>query len=315
MPSHYAFDLFDRMFSTKRTGGGLILIAMVVLSSALAGGAQELAPQNIAVGVQRTGQMGVRETTAQIHARDRLMATQPRTGHLMPLGRMPGSPAGPSPVSISTATPAVRGPLTAQTLDLNFTGANFNDCSGWPPDTMGAIGPTQFIIVLNGRIRSLSKTNGLADGAINANTDSFFSSVTTPGANFTTDPRIRYDRLSGRWFITMIDVPGQQGKLPNRVMVAMSDSGVITPSTIWTFFQFAGDASNFADYPTLGIDANALYIGVNIFSTSTGSFVNTTGFVVRKSSLLTGGPIVGTPFSRFLPRPPSKSHPPPPPPA
>ena len=49
-------------------------------------------------------------------------------------------------------------------------------------------------------------------------------------------------------------------------MVAMSDSGIISSGTVWSFFQFTGDTTNFADYPTLGIDANALYIGVNIFS-------------------------------------------------
>src|SRR5439155_18621041 len=111
---------------------------------------------------------------------------------------------------------------------------------------------------------------------------------------------IRYDRLSGRWFVIMIDVPGQQGKLPNRVMIAMSNSGTITGSTVWTFYQFSGDPTNFADYPTLGIDANALYIGANIFSTSTGSLVNTTAFVVRKSSLLSGGPIVVTSFTSLI---------------
>jgi hypothetical protein len=140
----------------------------------------------------------------------------------------------------------------------------------------------------------------VADGAIDANTDVFFGPALTPGLNFTTDPRIRYDRLSDRWFIIMIDVPGQQGKLPNRVMLAMSDSGTVTANTVWTFFHFAGNASNFADYPTLGIDANALYIGANIFSTSSGSLVTTSGFVVRKSSLLSGGPIVVTAFTGLV---------------
>src|SRR5207302_8385743 len=132
--------------------------------------------------------------------------------------------------------------LNAQTINsnLNFTAATFPDCSGWPPDTMGTVGPTQFIIALNGRVRSFNKTTGLVDNGINANSDIFFASVMTSGPNFTTDPRIRYDRLSGRWFITMIDVPGQLGKQPNRVMIAVSDSGIISASTVWTFFQFAG---------------------------------------------------------------------------
>ncbi len=194
--------------------------------------------------------------------------------------------------------------IHAQTVSptLNFTAATFYDCSGWPPDTMGAVGPTQFIIALNGRVRSFNKVTGVADSGINVGTDAFFSSVMTPGSNFTTDPRIRYDRLSGRWFITMIDVPGQQGTQPNRVMIAMSDSGTITSSTVWSFFHFAGDATNFADYPTLGIDANALYIGANIFSVSSGSFVNCSAYVVRKSSLLNGGPIVVTTFTGLISR-------------
>ncbi|MDB6058651.1 MAG: hypothetical protein JWO95_2495, partial [Verrucomicrobiales bacterium] len=187
------------------------------------------------------------------------------------------------------------------TPSVNFTGGTVNDCTGYPPDTMGAVGPTQFIVALNGRIRSFNKTTGAKDNAIDANTDVFFLPVmTAPTANnFTTDPRIRYDRLSKRWFIIMIDVPGQSGSLPNRIMLAVSDGSVITPSTVWSFFQFLGDSSNFADYPSLGIDANALYIGCNMFSPN-GSFANCNAYVVRKSSLLSGGPIVVTTFANLV---------------
>jgi len=206
------------------------------------------------------------------------------------------------PPDAAAALPAVSSP---QTLSLNFTAATLAE-SAFPPDTMGTVGPSQFIIALNNRIRSFNKTNGVADGVLNVDTDIFFQSVMTPPItnNFTSDPRIRYDRLSGRWFIIMIDVPGLAGDQPNRVMLAVSDSAVITPSTVWSFFFFrqdlvspAGDSNNFADYPTLGVDANALYIGVNIFSSrGRGSFSSTTGFVVRKSSVLGAGPIVVTAF-------------------
>ena len=197
----------------------------------------------------------------------------------------------------------------AQTVGSTFLGATLADCQAYPPDTMGAVGPSQFIVAVNGRIRSFNKSTGVADGAVNADTDAFFASVMTPPVNnnFTSDPRIRYDRLSRRWFIIMIDVPGRAGSLPNRVMIAVSDGPVVTSLSSWTFYQFqhdlvspAGNTGQFADYPTLGIDASALYIGVNLF-TAAGSFANTTAFVVRKSSLLNGGPIVVTAFRNLIP--------------
>jgi PKD repeat protein len=184
-------------------------------------------------------------------------------------------------------TPDIAG--TDQSVGLSFLGATLADTRAYPPDSMGAAGPSQYIVAVNGRIRSFNKHTGLADGVLNVDTDVFFNPVMTPPVtnNFTSDPRIRYDRLSGRWFIVMIDVPGSVGNLANRVMLAVSDGPVIAAASSWTFFYFPGDAAEFADYPTLGIDANALYIGVNLFGTrGQGSFDNTTGFVVRKSSLL-----------------------------
>jgi hypothetical protein len=218
----------------------------------------------------------------------------------------PGSPDTPVQGKASSAG---IGLLAAQTLStINFTGATLADTGAFPPDSMGAMGPTQFIVAVNGRIRSFVKTTGVADGVLNLDTDVFFASVMTPpvASNFTTDPRIRYDRQTARWFITMIDVPGGAGALPNRVMIAVSDTSTITGSTVWTFFQFqqdlvtpAGDTGFLADYPTLGIDANALYIGANMFDSS-GNFQNSTAFVVRKTSVLGAGPIVVTAFRNFI---------------
>ncbi|MDQ6632132.1 MAG: hypothetical protein M3Y82_10325 [Verrucomicrobiota bacterium] len=211
--------------------------------------------------------------------------------------------AGPGETSPETGAP--------QTAGINFTGATLSDTGAFPPDSMGTIGPAQFIVAVNGRIRSFNKFTGTADDVLNVDTGVFFNSVMTPpiSNNFTSDPRIRYDRLSQRWFISMIDVPGRAGTLPNRIMLAVSDGNIISGISVWTFFYFqqdlvspAGDTGDFADYPTLGIDAKALYIGVNIFRARNGTFGNTTGFVIRKSSLLGAGPIVVTAFRRLISR-------------
>jgi hypothetical protein len=273
------------------------------------------------VGVPWEGALGVPEKLADLMTRETGASHQQHSKVFHPLKfrdqqNLPANPGSPDVASWPGpevgSEGAAAGINTPQSVGLNFLGATLTDTGAFPPDSMGAIGPAQYIVAVNGRIRSFDKHTGAADGVLNLDTDVFFNSVMTPPAtnNFTSDPRIRYDRLSGRWFIVMIDVPGKAGVLPNRVMIAVSSGAVITTNTAWTFFQFqqdqvspTGDIGAFADYPTLGIDANALYIGVNIFSTrGVGSFSGTTAFVVRKSSILGAGPIVVTAFRGLIPK-------------
>jgi hypothetical protein len=217
---------------------------------------------------------------------------------------------------------SARQTLAPQTLGTQFTGATGpNETGAFPPDTMGAVGKTQFGVFLNGRIRTFNKTTGLADGVLNVSPDTFFASVVTPpGAgevSFTSDPNIRYDRLTSRWFVTIIDVTlnATTGAITkqNKVLIALSDAasgGVLSPSTVFTIYAFQADATLFADYPSLGVDQNALYIGANMF-TLAGAFDSTKGFVIPKAPLLTGssatvwafpGMAVGAGVGPFSPR-------------
>ena len=190
-----------------------------------------------------------------------------------------------------------------------------SDDRPFPPDAMGAVGPSQFFLFINGRLKTFNKATGAADGVINANPDAFFSSVMTPAvaANSTSNPQIRYDRLTSRWILTIIDTPGTSaatlGDTPNRILIAVSDAasaGVITGGTVWTFFFVqqntvgGGDTGEFLDNPSLGVDNNALYIGGDMSVAASGAFVTTSGFVVRKSSILGGGPIVVTAFRGLI---------------
>ncbi len=205
-------------------------------------------------------------------------------------------------------------PLAPQTLGTQFDGATGpTETGAFPPDTMGAVGPTQVVIFLNGRLRTFNKTTGVADAAINVDSDVFFASVMTPpGAGevvFTSDPQVRFDRLSNRWFLNIIDVSlnaatGAVTK-PNRVLLAVCDAasnGTITAGTVWTFYQFQGDATLFTDYQSLGIDSSALYIGGDMF-TIAGSFNSTKGFVIPKAPLLTASPATVWAFSGLVATP------------
>lgn len=171
-------------------------------------------------------------------------------------------------------------------VDTNFIGATFDDTIGYvPPDSMGAVGPTQVLVIVNGRIKLYSKNGTL--GILDTDTDNFFNSVRDDRR--TADPRVCYDRLSQRWFVTMINIGA-----PNRILIAVSSGSVITS---FTFFQFQHDqvgnplnvdTGGFADYDTLGVDRHALYIGVNVFDGITHDIIGTTGYVVNKADLIAG---------------------------
>jgi hypothetical protein len=226
------------------------------------------------------------------------------------------TPPGQARSVSTTATSSTNissGPYAAQTVGTTFDGVTGPTQTGaFPPDSMGAVGPSQFVIFVNGRLRTFNKTTRLADGVLNVDPDFFFSQVMTPvNVNFTSDPQIRYDRLTGRWILVIIDVPSTSsssiGDLPNRVLIAVSDSSVITANTVWSMFYIQQDmvgrttsTGEFLDYDSLGVDDNALYIGGNMFDASSGNFVTTSAFVVRKSSILNGGPIVVTAFRGLI---------------
>ncbi len=284
----------------------LLMTGVLFMSAPVFAFEQEIA------GEMHVGDAGISETTAQIMAREAQPRSPRAPQRLRPLHRMREINPRQFLAQFPQAPRIARFPLhrtfdgaleqteqelrSPQAISTSFTGATLSEDPLFPPDSMGAVGPTQFIVAINGIIRSFNKTTGLADGAINADTDVFFSSVRDGG--FTSDPRIRYDRFSGRWFIIMINVPNNFNN--NRLMIAVSDSGTITPSTVWRFFFFNAGTNTFLDYPTLGIDVNALYIGGQIFINHGNDLGSSKGYVVRKSSILGSGPIVVATFSNLI---------------
>lgn len=253
-------------------------------------------------GESITGSTGITETTGQIMARQAQRAGFAQEQIIIPLKKV--IPPNKTKQSALTQGP-VSGPASPQapavafTLGKGFEGPSTTTPCATPPDTMGTVGPSQFIVFVNCNIVSYNKTTGVADGVLNTTPDNFFLSVRS---NTASDPHIRYDRLTQRWFMVIIDVTFPN----NRVLLAVSDSATITVSTNWTFFFFQsanGAHTNcLADYPTPGIDANAIYIGVNQYcgsSLGSAQYTASDGYVVQKSSVLGAGPIHYTAFANL----------------
>jgi hypothetical protein len=272
-------------------------------------------PGDIA-GIVWTGPPGITESVAEIMAREAREGgvppppevTEPALGRLVPPGQNPlappvsqwpppekgPAPAGPAaggPASAASAGPAAGAvsPLLPQTVGTSFKAISLaSESSAVPPDSMGDVGPTQILAMANGRIKVFDKTGVL--GGLNVSDGVFFNSVR--GGAGISDPQVRYDRLSGRWFVTEITTT-----VPNKVMIAVSSSSTITSTSSFTFFAFQHDlvgvtpnedTNGFADYDSMGVDRFALYIGVNVFNSSGTAFLGSTGFVVNKAALIAG---------------------------
>ena len=301
-----------------------IFCSLTPASHALAQGVENASSQSSdasgIAGVRLPGSNGTREATTDIMQRQ--ARTPPPSGlrpeHELEYPERDNLPQNPDSAALArfpAATPQESVALQSRNIhstSSSFDGATLADTGAFPPDSMGTVGPAQFIVFVNGRMRSFTK-GGVADGVLNANPDVFFSSVMTPvgGAvlfNFTSDPQIRYDRFTARWYMSIIDVPCTNATCtttaPNRWLLAVSDAasaGTISGSTVWTFFQFQADpGTNFCDYPSLGVDVNALYVGCNMFNSTGTTLVGTNGYVVQKASILGAGPIVVTMFANMV---------------
>jgi hypothetical protein len=122
------------------------------------------------------------------------------------------------------------------------------------------------------------------------------------------DPQIRFDTFSQRWYITLF--PEELGPNGNHFLLSFSDGPVIKRNTVWTQISFLDNASpppdeivgpaEFFDFESLGIDQHALYIGYASESNIDGNYQDTTALVIQKASLFNGGPVIINRFPHLL---------------
>lgn len=218
------------------------------------------------------------------------------------------SAAENSSVLAEEATPST------QKIWSNFLASTFEEFPFFfPPDPNGAVGPSQVVVVTNNMVKVFGK-RGVTDpplvshrGTLHTPATSqfdiplyfFFYPALTDG--FPSDPHIRFDRLTKRWFITAIEA--YQSAPSNNILLAVSDGERITDETNFTFYQIPTDllprnsasGAPFFDYPRQGVDANAILIGGSAFFTHTDSCgfsfadsLHSVGYALDKKALLHG---------------------------
>lgn len=176
----------------------------------------------------------------------------------------------------------------AQTFNVgaNFQTVNRSEAAGFvPPDTMGSAGQNHVAILVNGRYRSFDKLGTMTQNL--SDTTFFTNAGYNPAGGYDTfgDPRLRFDPLSGRWFAMNFTLSPEANDINNRIVIAVSQNA--DPNSAWKSVSFQTTINSFADFPTLAIDKNGIYIGTNDFPNSAGFSVSL--FTAAKSGLLWTG--------------------------
>lgn len=182
---------------------------------------------------------------------------------------------------------------TVLEIGQNFTGSRSGtESDATPADANGAIGPAHYVELINGRFSVYDRTNGRR---VRTMTDLIFwknAGLALPTRFAVTDPRVIFDPDTQRWFASMVDFDASTTQLlANRFLLAVSDSN--DPTKTWRAFAFAAapNSGMFADYPTLGLDARAVYLSADRF-TASGSQAGAILVAIPKAGLVANPPSI-----------------------
>lgn len=166
--------------------------------------------------------------------------------------------------------------------------------TGWnPPDPYLAVGPNHVVVTVNMAVAFYTKAGALQFQAPLNNTGNpgFFETVGAAGYTF--DPKCVYDAYAGRFVVLALEVYSGTGEA--YIDIAVSDDS--DPNGVWYKYRTPavitiGAGTNWWDYPGLGYDAQAWYVGGNLFGFN-GAPYGGAGFrIFDKSSMLAGGAAV-----------------------
>ena len=191
-----------------------------------------------------------------------------------------------------TSAPLAPGnePVAAPVASTNFAGIS---ATGWlPPDCTMAVGPSHVLASVNSSIALYSK----AGAAVFQRTlTQWFANVVQGMTIF--DPKALFDQHAGRWVLLAVAV----SQNPKASLHLVSISATADPNGSWRNYRFdamhdgATPTNNWADFPALGVDNQALYVTSNMFAFG-GAFQYAKIRVIPKAGPYGGG---AAPFFDF----------------
>ena len=171
-----------------------------------------------------------------------------------------------------------------------------------PADGNGAVGLNYFVEFVNGSFSVYNKSDG--SGVVQISDMDFWSNAGPGGGgigginfastDFVSDPRVIYDPTSQRWFASQVKFNASVSDpslFSNYYLLGVSDTD--DPSGSWHVFSFltVTGAVQFADFPTLGVDASAVYLAGDMYHGQNNP-LGTSLTMIPKADLLANPPVI-----------------------
>lgn len=174
-------------------------------------------------------------------------------------------------------------PVEAPTPSGNFAGIT---ATGWlPPDCTLAVGPNHVLLSVNSSLAVHTKAGA---PVLQRTLTQWFANIVQGLTIF--DPKALYDQHAGRWVVMAVAVSSD----PKTSLHLVSISTTSNPAGSWRNYQFDArlngttSTNNWADFPALGVDNQALYITSNMFAFG-GGFQYAKLRVIPKAGPYAGG--------------------------
>jgi IPT/TIG domain len=205
--------------------------------------------------------------------------------HRASVSQLPGRLVGGASTRLQTSA-ANTGTVLERLSAFAATSFGTDSAPVAPPDTQVAAGPVYIGEAINTALVVWSRHGGLV-GAADLN--AFFSVPTGYGFS---DPRIIYDTLSGRWFLSGL---AADAAFDSNAYLAVSDS--TDPTARWSIYELASYAGVVTDQPKIGVNSDKVVMSWNDFTTSGTVFGGAETWVLQKSDLLIGAGVQHVSFS------------------
>lgn len=179
-------------------------------------------------------------------------------------------------------------PSVATTSGLNFAGVGKGDYGFTvqyaPPDTVGAVGATQYVQWVNTYFAVFNKSTGaIAAGFPKPGNSPWVGFGGGCETNNDGDPIVQYDKLANRWILTQFSV----STLPYLQCVAVSQTSDATGA--YNRYAFSYGNTQFNDYPKMGVWPDGYYISYNIFNNAQ-TFAGSKVCAFDRTKMLAGQP-------------------------